>query len=81
MPTIFVINGDFSPFVTQLAGICTVALSLIQAGAMMHLILERDPLAVGGAQVGKISLNGAAKSNGIAKLNGMAHMKPTVYKT
>jgi len=87
MPTIFVINGDFSPLTTQLAGLCTAAISLIQAGAMMHLILERDPLAVGGAQVGKISLNGSAKSNGtaksngIAKLNGMAHMKPTVYKT
>lgn len=49
MPTIFVIQGDFSPAVTQLGGILTCIISLIQTGAMMHLILNRDPFAFGEA--------------------------------
>lgn len=44
MPTIFVIQGDFSPFVTQMGGLLTCIVSLIQTGAMMKMILERDPL-------------------------------------
>jgi len=49
MPTIFVIQGDFSPLVTQLAGILTCVLSMIQTGVMMHLILGRNPFAFGEA--------------------------------
>jgi hypothetical protein len=45
MPTIFAIQGDFSPVVTQLGGILTCIISLIQTGAMMHLILNREPFA------------------------------------
>jgi len=47
MPTIFAIQGDFSPFVTELAGIASCVVSLIQAGTMMHLILDRNPFALG----------------------------------
>jgi len=63
MPTIFVIQGDFSPLTTQLGGLLTCAISLIQTGAMMHLILNRDPLAFGEApQAIKLVLgNGVAK--------------------
>ncbi|KAH6874052.1 hypothetical protein B0T10DRAFT_465929 [Thelonectria olida] len=45
MPTIFVIQGDFSPLATQIGGLLTCAVSLIQTGAMMQIILDRDPLA------------------------------------
>ncbi|KAK9776505.1 hypothetical protein SCAR479_06828 [Seiridium cardinale] len=47
MPTIFVIQGDFSPFVTQIGGLLTCVISLVQTGGMMHLILGRDPMAFG----------------------------------
>lgn len=45
MPAIFVIQGDFSPLVTQLGGILTCIIALIQTGAMMYLILGRNPFA------------------------------------
>lgn len=63
MPTIFVIQGDFSPLTTQLGGLLTCVISLIQTGAMMHLILNREPLAFGEApQAIKLVLgNGVAK--------------------
>jgi len=62
MPTIFVIQGDFSPVVTQLAGVLTCAISLIQTGTMMHLILGRDPLDFGESSQGRVKLgNGALK--------------------
>ncbi|KAK6064906.1 putative membrane protein [Seiridium cupressi] len=47
MPAIFVIQGDFSPFTTQIGGLVTCGISLIQAGAMMHIVLGRDPLDLG----------------------------------
>jgi hypothetical protein len=47
MPTIFAIQGDFSPAVTQLAGILSCVISLIQTGVMLDLILDRDPIAFG----------------------------------
>lgn len=46
MPVIFVIQGDFSPLVTQMAGILTCVIALIQTGAMMYLILGRNPFAL-----------------------------------
>ncbi|KAJ4248446.1 hypothetical protein NW762_012783 [Fusarium torreyae] len=46
MPAIFVIQGDFSPLVTQLYGLLTCAIALIRTGAIMHLILERNPFAL-----------------------------------
>jgi len=57
MPCIFVINGDFSPLVTQLAGLLTCVISLIQAGTMMDLILDRDPFVFGDISQA-IKLNG-----------------------
>lgn len=45
MPAIFVIQGNFSPFVTQLGGILTCIIALIQTGAMMYVILGRNPFA------------------------------------
>lgn len=47
MPAIFVIQGDFSPLVTQLGGILTCIIALIQTGTMMYLILGRNPFAFG----------------------------------
>jgi hypothetical protein len=44
LPTIYAIQGNFSPFVTQLAGICTCILALIQTCGIFALILERNPL-------------------------------------
>ncbi|KAF1347000.1 hypothetical protein BDV97DRAFT_230797 [Delphinella strobiligena] len=58
MPCIFVINGDFSPLVTQLAGLLTCVISLIQAGTMMDLILDRDPFTFGD-MTQAIKLNGS----------------------
>lgn len=46
MPTIFVIQGDFSPLVTQIGGILTVSLSVIETADIMGLILERNPLSL-----------------------------------
>lgn len=43
MPSMFVIQGDFSPFVTQLGGILTVILSLVLAVGILKLILGRNP--------------------------------------
>lgn len=47
MPAIFVIQGDFSPLVTQLGGILTVILSVVETAGIMGLILGRNPLAFG----------------------------------
>lgn len=63
MPAIFVIQGDFSPIVTQLGGILTCIISLIQTGAMMHLILDRDPLDFGHAPQRVKLGNGVAKKS------------------
>ena len=46
MPAIFAINGIFSPFVTQLAGVFTCIVSVIMAGATMYLVLGRNPFAM-----------------------------------
>ncbi|OCK76737.1 hypothetical protein K432DRAFT_385197 [Lepidopterella palustris CBS 459.81] len=88
MPTIFVIQGDFSPLVTQLAGILSSVISIIQAGAMMHLILGRDPLAfseapqamkLGNGTLGNGTLGNGKLGNG--KLgNGVLHATPAVRK-
>jgi hypothetical protein len=47
LPTIYAMQGDFSPFVTQLAGILTCILALVQTGGIFYLILGRNPLAFG----------------------------------
>jgi len=67
MPTIFVIQGDFSPMVTQLGGILTCIISLIQTGAMMHLILNRDPFALGEAPQAIKLGNGVVQRNGMTR--------------
>lgn len=46
MPAIFVIQGDFSPLVTQLGGVLTCMIALIQTGGIMYLVLGRDPFAL-----------------------------------
>lgn len=46
MPTIFVIQGDFSPVVTQLGGLLTVILSVVETAGIMGLILKRNPFAL-----------------------------------
>ena len=46
MPAIFAINGVFSPFVTQAAGVMTCLASIIMAGATMYLVLGRNPFAM-----------------------------------
>lgn len=54
MPTIFVINGDFSPFVTQLGGILTCIMALIQTAGTMYLILGRNPFDIKSVQKNQI---------------------------
>lgn len=44
LPTIYAIQGNFPPVVTQLAGVCTCILALVQTGGIMYLILGRNPL-------------------------------------
>ena len=46
MPAIFMINGVFSPFVTQLVGIITCIVSVIMAGGTMYIVLDRNPFAM-----------------------------------
>ena len=43
MPVIFVIQGDFSPAVTQLGGILSVLIAMIETCGVMTLILGRNP--------------------------------------
>lgn len=57
LPTIYAIQGDFSPFVTQLAGILTCILALVQTGGIFYLILGRNPLAF--AERESVKINGA----------------------
>jgi hypothetical protein len=47
LPTIYAIQGDFSPLVTQVAGILSCILALVQTGGVMYFILGRHPLAFG----------------------------------
>jgi len=73
MPTIFVIQGDFSPFVTQIGGLATVVVSLIQTCAMFNIILERNPFALSESPKStKLTLN--SNTNGYANghTNGIA---------
>jgi hypothetical protein len=44
MPSMFVINGDFSPLVTQVGGLLTVVLSLGMTAGVMVIVLGRNPL-------------------------------------
>ena len=46
MPAIFVIQGDFSPLVTQIGGVLTCLIALAQTAAIMYIILGRNPFAV-----------------------------------
>lgn len=48
MPTVFAIQDDLSPLITESAGSYTCVIAVIQSGAMMHLVLNRDPLAIYG---------------------------------
>ena len=48
MPTVFAIQDDLSPLITESAGIYTCVIAVIQSGAMMHLVLNRDSLAIYG---------------------------------
>lgn len=77
MPTIFVIQGNFSPLVTQLGGLLTCVISTVQTAGMMQLILERDPfnLAIG-PKVVKLQ-NGSAshQSNGLTQKRDVVHIK------
>jgi len=45
LPTIYAIQGDFSPVVTQVAGVLTCVLALVQTAGIFYLILGRNPLA------------------------------------
>ncbi|THX52353.1 hypothetical protein D6D06_06781 [Aureobasidium pullulans] len=48
MPTVFAIQGDISPLITESAGIYSCIVAVVQSGVMMHLVLDRDPLAISG---------------------------------
>lgn len=41
MPTVFAIQDDLSPLITESAGIYTCVIAVLQSGAMMHLVLTR----------------------------------------
>lgn len=47
MPAIFAINGMFSPAVTQLLGIISCLVAVIHSGAVMNIILGRNPFPFG----------------------------------
>ncbi|KAF6831149.1 putative membrane protein [Colletotrichum musicola] len=51
LPTIYAIQADYSAFVTQLCGIATCVLAVIQVGVVMDCVLMRDPTS--GSQVGR----------------------------
>ncbi|KAI8935839.1 hypothetical protein NX059_007356 [Plenodomus lindquistii] len=44
MPTIYVVQADHSPLVTQVCGILTACISIVEAGVIMDTVLGRDPL-------------------------------------
>lgn len=64
MPTIFAINGAFTPMVTQLLGVITCIIAVIQAGFTMNVILGRNPLAIGEANAEAIPLGHAEAGAG-----------------
>jgi len=47
MPTIYVIQADHSPLITELCGILTCCVAVIQAGIIMDAVLGRRPLSFG----------------------------------
>ncbi|KAM0546755.1 hypothetical protein ACHAPJ_010683 [Fusarium lateritium] len=49
MPTIYVVQANHTPIVTQLCGILTCCIAIIQTGVMMDVILGRDPLEFNGS--------------------------------
>ncbi|KAF2494937.1 hypothetical protein BU16DRAFT_540174 [Lophium mytilinum] len=74
MPTIFVIQGNFSPLVTQLGGLATVAVSLIQTFAMFNIILDRNPFALSESPKSvKLALNGNTNGYANGHTNGKAN--------
>lgn len=50
MPAIFVIQGNFSAFLTEAAGIATVILSLVLTSGVMSLVLGRTPFGLRGEE-------------------------------
>ncbi|POS73491.1 hypothetical protein DHEL01_v208113 [Diaporthe helianthi] len=44
MSTVYAVHADYSPLVTQLCGILTCCLALVQTGVIMDAVLGRDPL-------------------------------------
>ncbi|KAF4814006.1 hypothetical protein CGCTS75_v013570 [Colletotrichum tropicale] len=44
LPTIYAIQTEYSPIVTQLCGIVTCALAVVQVGVTMDAVLARDPM-------------------------------------
>ncbi|KAJ8114621.1 hypothetical protein OPT61_g3541 [Boeremia exigua] len=44
MPTIYVIQADHSPLITQMCGLLTACLALVEVGIIMDTVLERHPL-------------------------------------
>ena len=44
MPTIYVVQADHPPLTTQLCGILTCCIAIVQTGVMMDVVLQRDPL-------------------------------------
>ncbi|KAL6912517.1 hypothetical protein ACHAPO_010266 [Fusarium lateritium] len=44
MPTIYVVQADHDPLTTQLCGILTCCIAVVQTGVMMDVVLNRDPL-------------------------------------
>lgn len=55
LPTIYVIQGDFSPLVTQLAGILSCLIALVQTGGVFYFILGRNPVAFGEREKSAVS--------------------------
>ncbi|TEA14514.1 hypothetical protein C8034_v003392 [Colletotrichum sidae] len=61
MPTVYAVQADYSPLVTQACGVLTCCIALVQTGVMMDAILDRDPLDVGSGRR-NISLQDAKTS-------------------
>ncbi|CAG1964788.1 unnamed protein product [Fusarium graminearum] len=48
MPTVYVVQADHNPLTTQLCGMLTCCIAVVQTGIMMYVVLHRDPLDFGG---------------------------------
>ena len=79
MSTVYAVHADYSPLVTQLCGVLTCCLALVQTGVVMDAVLGRDPLEL--EQSGRsVRLGGSASSTGPAsQTKGLGTIREGFY--